>query len=93
MTTMKHAASNDNKHDHLEWNFMHDLLGFWLDCQNIPFKKWPYNRSIHYMYELMNRPWLDREIRKSDIMVWLRKEARLLGYSPRFLNDADLRRI
>jgi hypothetical protein len=83
-------TANDNRHSQFDWSFMHKYLDFWLDRQSIPAKSWNYNRSIHYMYELFNRPWLPSEIRTAELIHWLRREATLNGFKARALTDEDL---
>lgn len=88
--TVAVKAVNDNRHDQFMWDFMHTWLDFWLDQQNIRREDWPYNRSIHYMYELKNRPWVDDSIRSTDVVRWMHEEAKALGLNVRFLNTDDV---
>lgn len=88
--TIKSKAVNDNRHDQYHWDFIHTFLNFWLDRQRIPVNLWNYNRSIHYVYELFNRPWLPEPIRRYELIRWLEHEAVLNGFSIRELTSADL---
>lgn len=76
----KPKAANDNKHDPFYWELLHTYVDRFLTDEKIPVDKWHYNRSIHYTYELFNRPWLPKNKRIDDLINWLRAEQRHLEY-------------
>lgn len=69
---------------------MYTFVNYWLDRQKIPLDQWNFNRSIHYTYELYNRPWLPESARTRDIYSWLKNEAVSKGFPPRNLTSADM---
>jgi len=88
---IKPKVANDNRHDQFMWELLHTWLDFWLRSQHIAPDQWPYNRAIHYTYELQNRPWLDSGECTTDALTWLHLEARSMGFTTRLLTSEDLR--
>lgn len=63
-------ATNDNVHDTFFWEFA------WRLAENsTPINQWPHQFTTHYIYELMNRPWVPRENRTGDLVTWLHRYA------------------
>lgn len=53
---------NQNIHDEAAWACAHD----WANANG-----WPLQYATHYIYELMNRPWLPDVQRVDEVATWM----------------------
>ncbi len=73
-------AVNDNRHDQFMWELLFKWLDIWFDKNRIPRESLNYNRALHYMYELKNRPWMSKEQTTREALLWLEDETVNQGF-------------
>lgn len=62
----KIKPANKNIHHQQYWRFAHDIIS-----ESTPVNQWPRDFAVHYVYELMNRPWISEEQCLKDVWCWL----------------------
>lgn len=79
----KRKPINDNRHDQILWDTNWQYLELWFKQKNVPHDGVSFNfkRSLHYMYEFMNRPWVPIDNRREDALFWFLGEAQKHGHS------------
>ncbi|WP_028666515.1 hypothetical protein [Runella zeae] len=73
---IKPKAANDNRHNKIAWIAIHQYLDLWFEKNNVPKTGSRYNRALHYMYEMRNRPWLHENDCHRDAFKWLDCQAK-----------------
>ena len=59
-------AANLNVHDAAAWGFAHE----WAETMH-PANQLPLQYAVHYIYELINRPWLPDRACTDEMVVWM----------------------
>ncbi len=64
-------AANRNIHDEAAWGFAHEFSETFE-----PINKWPLQYAVHYVYEYINRPWIEDRSNIEELMAWMYQHKR-----------------
>lgn len=83
-------AINDNVHCQATWRFVYKWSEKERNKSNLPTERWNQQRLVHYLYEILNRPWLPDHKKIIQAKAWFRHER---IFTPNITYNASLREI